>query len=412
MPPTFKQHTLPNGLRIVAEIDPTSHSAAAGFYVRTGARDENPSLMGVSHFLEHMMFKGTEDITAEQLNRKFDEIGARNNAFTSGEMTCFYAHFLPEYAPSGIELLGRMMRPALRQRDFETEKNVILEEIAMYRDNPFWVLYEACLERHFPNHPLGHRVLGTPETITSLSSDQMRDYFGARYSADNTIVSLAGRIDFAATVAQIEELCGNWQATHVSRDTRVPSAATTTLELSDEKVSRAYLLAISPGPAFADERRYAAMLLAQALGAPDNSLLHWALIETGLAEDAQASYSAHDGYGEFFVFASGDPDRADEIADVLQREVANAVASVSEEDLVRLRNRVLTAATVGGERPLDRMHRLGQVYTQLGAYLPLEAELAAIDRVTLEDIRETAEAFPLAGVTSGRLVPASAVGAS
>src|SRR5882724_3919279 len=142
MPPTtttassptisFQQHRLPNGLTIIAEVDPAAHSAAAGFFVKTGARDEATPVMGVSHFLEHMMFKGTEDLTAEELNRRFDEIGARNNAFTSNEMTCFHAHVLPEYLGQGLDLLGRMMRPALKPTDFDTEKGVILEEIAMY----------------------------------------------------------------------------------------------------------------------------------------------------------------------------------------------------------------------------------------------------------------------------------------
>src|SRR3954469_14987770 len=127
MPLTFRQHTARNGLRIIAEVDPAAHSAAAGFYVKTGARDESTPVMGVSHFLEHMMFKGTADITAEELNRRFDEIGARNNAFTSNEMTCFYAHLLPEYFHQGVDLLARMMRPALKPADFTTEKGVILE---------------------------------------------------------------------------------------------------------------------------------------------------------------------------------------------------------------------------------------------------------------------------------------------
>jgi predicted Zn-dependent peptidase len=196
MPTTYRSATLPNGMRVVAEIDPSAHTAAAGFFVKTGARDERPQLMGVSHFLEHMMFKGTATMSAEDLNRGFDRMGARNNAFTSNELTCFYAHVLPEHAPACLRLLAEMMRPALRAKDFETEKGVILEEIAMYEDNPFWILYEAAVERHFGHHPLAHRVLGTKETITALPRDAMQAYFDARYSADNTLVSLAGNIDF------------------------------------------------------------------------------------------------------------------------------------------------------------------------------------------------------------------------
>ena len=161
MPVTFQERVAPNGLRIIAEVDPGAHSAAAGFFVKTGARDESSDLMGVSHFLEHMMFKGTEEISADDLNRRFDEIGARNNAYTSHELTCFYAHVLPERLPEANDLLARMMRPALRQEDFDREKNVILEEIAMYKDEPYWVLFEHAMEKHYGSHALGHRVLGT-----------------------------------------------------------------------------------------------------------------------------------------------------------------------------------------------------------------------------------------------------------
>ncbi|MCA9294847.1 MAG: insulinase family protein, partial [Phycisphaerales bacterium] len=126
MPVTFHHRTLPNGLAVLAEVDPAAHSAAAGFFVKTGARDETPALMGVSHFLEHMMFKGTDDLSADQINQAFDAMGASNNAYTSGEMTCFYAKVLPEHLDTGVRLLGRMMRPALRQEDFDSEKKVIL----------------------------------------------------------------------------------------------------------------------------------------------------------------------------------------------------------------------------------------------------------------------------------------------
>ncbi|HRJ50848.1 MAG TPA: pitrilysin family protein, partial [Phycisphaerales bacterium] len=184
----FQHATLPNGLTIVAEVDPSAHTAAAGYFVKTGARDEDPSVMGVSHFLEHMMFKGTHDLSADDVNRAFDDRGAKNNAYTTNEMTCFYAHCLPEHLPTINQLLGRMLRPALRESDFDTEKGVILEEIAMYRDNPFWVLYEESVERYYTGHGLGQRVLGTTRTITDLSRDQMLAYFSSRYSPDNMAV--------------------------------------------------------------------------------------------------------------------------------------------------------------------------------------------------------------------------------
>lgn len=401
----FKQHVAPNGLRIIAEVDADAHSAATGFFVRSGARDEDPPLMGVSHYLEHMMFKGTEQISADELNRRFDEIGARNNAYTSSEMTCFYAHVLPERLEEANELLARMLRPALRQEDFDREKSVILEEIAMYRDEPYWVLYEAATERHFRNHRLGHRVLGTPETITAMTRDQMRGYFDTRYSADNTVVALAGKLDFDAAVEQICALCQQWQPTHTGRDSTRPATGAGDFEMRDENVTRAYIMGFSDAPAMDDERRYAAVLLSQVLGASDNSRLHWALIETGMAEEAQAGYDPHDGSGSFYLYASGDPARVDEIWSTVMREVDNLVDSITPDDLERLRSKLATGVTLGGERPADRMQRIGRIWTYLHRHRTLEEELEQINRVTLDELRQIAAEFPLRPTTTGRLLP-------
>jgi predicted Zn-dependent peptidase len=402
---TFRQTTAPNGLRIIGEVDPDAHSVAIGFFVKTGARDEARELMGVSHFLEHMMFKGTDAILAEELNRRFDAMGARNNAYTSGEMTCFYAHVLPERVPEAADLLSRMMRPALRQEDFDREKNVILEEIAMYKDEPFWVLYERTMEEHFGVHPMGHRVLGTTESITALSRDQMRGYFDQRYSSDNTVVSLSGRVDFDRCAEQISDLCGSWRATNVGRDNTRPAVRSTTFEIRDAKVKRAYLIGVADAPAMSDTRRYAAVLLSQVLGGPDNSRLHWALLETGIAEEVQAGYDPHDGTGGYYVYGSGDPARADEIWSIIEREIDALVDSITPQDLERLRSKLATAVTIGGERPADRMQRLGRLWLYLGKYTTLEEEIERIDAVTLDDLRATAAAFPLRPQTTARLLP-------
>lgn len=175
----FRSARLPNGLEIQAEVDPQAHTAALGFFVRTGARDEPGELMGVSHFLEHMMFKGSETRNAEQVNRDFDDLGANHNAFTTGELTAYYAHVLPERTNAALGILADILQPALRAKDFDEEKGVIIEEIAMYADQPFWVGYERMMEELYRGHPLSHRVLGTKATVSALSRDQMADYFAA-----------------------------------------------------------------------------------------------------------------------------------------------------------------------------------------------------------------------------------------
>ncbi|MEQ8770901.1 MAG: pitrilysin family protein [Phycisphaerales bacterium] len=402
---TFKQRELDNGLTIVGEVDPEAHTAAAGFFVRTGARDEDPAVMGVSHFLEHMMFKGTEELSTEDINRGFDDLGARNNAYTSGEITCFYAQTLPERLDTAMSILSRMMRPALREEDFDTEKNVILEEIAMYQDNPFWVLYEEAVDRRYRPHGLGHRVLGTDETIKALTRDQMMDYFTARYAADNTTVSVAGNVDFDAVCAQVEDLCGSWERTGATRDAGRPKSNAESFTDRDGTITRGYLIGLADAPAADDDDRYAAAMAAQALGGPDNSRLHWALLETGIAEEAQAAADAHDGAGDYFVYASGDPKRMDEIADVIVRECRGLRDSMDDDDLARLRARQLTAATLAGERPGDRMQRLGRLWTLLRRYESLEEQLDRIGKVTLDEARAVLDRWPIEPGLIGRLMP-------
>jgi predicted Zn-dependent peptidase len=401
----FKEATLESGMKIIAETDPQAHSAAAGFFVKAGARDEAIKIMGVSHFLEHMMFKGTEELSTEDINQGFDNLGASNNAYTSREMTCFYAHVIPENISPATELLSKMMRPALRDDDFDTEKNVILEEIAMYQDNPFWVLYEEAIARHYGAHGLAHRVLGTNQSVSALSRDEMAQYFNERYSADKTVVALAGNLDFEQSVAQIDALCKGWQHSVGERVTTIPSVKPSEFTMRDERVNRGYLIGIAQAPASNDDQRYAAALLAQILGGADNSKLHWALIETGIAEESLAGYDGLDGTGDFYVYASGDPEKLDEIWAVMSEEIRSLKDTMTDDDLVGLRSKMATAATIGSERPGDRMQRLGRLWTMTGQYLPLEEELAKIEAVTLDDLKAVCDAYPLDRCTLGRMLP-------
>src|SRR5262245_35308701 len=155
----FHHQKLKNGLTIIGETNAAARSAAVGFFVRTGSRDETAEVSGVSHFLEHMAFKGNERFTADDVNRIFDEVGAKYNASTSEEVTLYYAAILPEYLESTFEILSGLLYPSLRQEDFDMEKNVILEEIGMYEDQPTFTAYEELMRSHFAGHPLGQSIL-------------------------------------------------------------------------------------------------------------------------------------------------------------------------------------------------------------------------------------------------------------
>src|SRR5690349_6127221 len=246
MPLTFHHHQLKNGLDIVAEVNPDSYSFAAGLFVKTGARDEDVSVNGVSHFLEHMMFKGSDKLTWEDVNRIFDEIGARYNAFTSQEMTAYYANVLPEFTERTIEHLAHLLRPAIRTSDFDTEKKVILEEIAMYLDDPGHRLYERLMEVHFANHPLSLSVLGSADSIKKLERDQRAGYFPRRYGPGNMVLSVTGRMDFDEVVRLAEKYCGSWEKVNAPREQPQPLFKPQRIDMSDPKLNRQYTMGMMP----------------------------------------------------------------------------------------------------------------------------------------------------------------------
>src|SRR5947208_2429061 len=266
MPLKFHYKQLPNGLDIVAEDNPDSHSFAAGLFVKTGSRDEDSTINGVSHFLEHMMFKGSEKYTWEDVNRIFDELGAKYNAFTSQEMTAYYANVLPEFTERALEHLSHLLRPAIRPEDFETEKKVILEEIAMYLDDPGHRLYEKLMEVHFGNHPLSLSVLGSAETITKLQRDQMAKYFKQRYGPGNMVLSVTGRLDFDEVVKLAEKYMGDWPHVDAPRAQPEPLYKPQRTNLTDAKLNRQYTMGMTPGPSAQDDRRFAARVLADVIG--------------------------------------------------------------------------------------------------------------------------------------------------
>ena len=397
---------LPNGLEIQAEIDPTAHTAAIGFFVKTGARDEPTELMGVSHFLEHMMFKGTAKRRAEEVNRDFDELGAAQNAFTTSELTAYHAHVLPDRAHGALEILADILRPALRQSDFDEEKAVILEEIAMYADQPFWVGIEVMMEQLYAGHPLAHRVLGTKDSVAALSLEQMAGSFDQRYTPDNAALVAAGNLDFDELVSEASRLCGHWKP---ATPTRVyppwtPGRAEAILELKN--TARAYVLLSMPGPSIQDDLRYAAGILMHVLGGGDGSRLHWALVESGIAEEASSCYDGHDGLGDSTLFAVCDPDKIDEIEKILRRELDAIVTSLTDDDLLRACSRISTGAAAAAERPSGRMFRLGTLWGYGAEYIPLEDEVERISTVSLAEIRRCVEKFPLVPTVKIVVMPA------
>lgn len=392
----FLEHTLENGLEIVAECNSEAWSAAVGFFVKTGARDETDEVAGVSHFLEHMLFKGTPSRSADEVNLEFDRLGAHYNAYTSEEGTVYYAAVLPEFLAPVVALLGDIMRPALREEDFLTEKKVILEEICMYEDQPPFGADEKCRQAHYGSHPLGRSVLGTEASVTDLPVEAMREYFGRRYSPGNIAVVAAGRVDFDALVADLNRACGHWESVATDRVLRPASPCSGLSVVKKEIATQQYAVQLSPGPTAHDLDRYPAKLLSTVLGDDTGSRLYWELIDTGLAEHAGLSHYEYEDSGLFMTYLSCEPETAAEnlgrIADIYRRVEDEGVTS---DELAQARNKVSSRIVLSGERPRGRLFALGGDWVQRCEYRSTRDDLDAVAAITVADVAAVLEKYSL-----------------
>jgi predicted Zn-dependent peptidase len=403
----FHRHALENGLHIIGETSPSARSVALGFFVRTGSRDETPEVSGVTHFLEHMVFKGTPRRTALDVNRDFDRIGAQYNAFTSEENTVFYAAILPEYLPQAVDILADILRPSLRGEDFDMEKNVIIEEIGMYEDQPMWSAYDRAKRTYFADHPLGNSVLGTPESIRALTRDQMHGYFQRRYVAPNITVAAAGHYDWNELVVLVEKHCGEWTSSPAPRQGVRDTRGSGQFELvTRDTVNQEHVFLISPGPAADSALRHAADTLGMILGDDSGSRLYWALVDPGLAESADVSFHEYEGTGSFYTSFSCEPGlTAKNLA--LVRGVFRQVQEegITEEELRQAKSKILSRVVRGSERPMGRMQALGMTWTYLRSYRSVDDELNAFQAVNRKKIRQVLDRYPLEQTTTFALGP-------
>src|SRR5713101_2923130 len=403
----FHSQKLPNGLQIIGESSPSARSVAVGFFVRTGSRDETSEVSGVSHFLEHMMFKGTPRRSSLDVNRDFDKIGASYNAFTSEENTVFYAAILPEYLPQAVDILADILRPSLRVEDFDMEKNVIIEEIGMYEDQPMWSAYDAAKRAHFAGHPLANSILGTVRSIKALKRDQMHSYFQRRYVAPNITAVAAGRFPWKQLVTLMDKHCGGWERGPIGRKgVRETKGAGTFHVVKKDKVTQEHVFMISPGPPVESPLRYAADILATVVGDDSGSRLYWALVDPGLADSADTSFHDYQGTGSFYTSFSCDPSKVEtnlEITAKILREVRQN--GITEDELRQAKSKIGSRVVRGSERPMGRMQAIGMTWTYLQTYRTVDQELKAFDAVTLRTIGQLLERYPLDRVTTLALGP-------
>lgn len=402
----FLQQTLPNGLEIIAEANPRAYTTALAFFVKTGARDETDELSGVSHFLEHMVFKGTARRSAEDVNRELDELGSHSNAYTSEEETVYYATVLPEFQDQMLDLLADILRPALRADDFDVEKKVILEEIAKYEDQPPYGAVEKCMAAHFGPHALSRSILGTIESVGALTPDQMMGYFHQRYSPGNIVLAAAGNVDFPRLVREAQRHCGDWPAVTTRRETPAAPNHAGKQMLHRPGAMQQYTVDITNFPSATDADRYAGRLLSMILGDDSGSRLFWELVDTGRAEVAATACYEYQGTGILTNFLACQPEDTAENLAVIHDVITGLLdEGVHDEELVRAQCKLCSHLVLQSERPGNRLFSIGHNWIQRRDYRPVRDVVRAYRETTLADLAAVARKYPILEATSVTVGP-------
>lgn len=392
----FVEHTLANGLKIVIEPMPHVSSAAAGFMVRTGARDETPELAGVSHFLEHMCFKGTPKRTWQQITVDFDNMGSTYNAYTSKERTVFFGWVRTEDLERQTELIADMMRSVIPQDEFEMEKKVVLEEIAMSDDQIDRQVYDLLHRHLYGDHPLSWPVLGTAESIESLTRDRLHAYFESCYHPGNMILVVAGAVDPNEVIDMAQRVCGDWVARERRPDRVAPvNAAPGIVVKQNDRFQQQALALTFPAPSAQDPDRETADVMAAILGG-HNSRFFWNIIQAGIAPHVAAGRIDYCDVGIMVAFGFSEPDKSEQLLDAMRREIKTVVdEGVTEDEVQRVKTRTLTGLATEAEAPYYRLMQLFGDVDVLGRPRTVSERLAAIDAVTPDRIRTYLQSWPM-----------------
>ncbi len=306
-----------------------------------------------------------------------------------------------------MDILADILRPSLRHDDFDMEKKVIIEEIGMYEDQPMWSAYDHAKRVYFAEHKLGNSILGTPQSITALTRDQMHAYFQRRYVAPNITVVAAGNFDWPRFIGIVEKHCGSWEKGSVGRDGVCETHGSGRFEvMTKEKVMQEHVILMTPGPAADSPLRHAADLLSMAVGDDSGSRLYWALVDPGLADSADCSFHEYEGTGAFYTSFGCEPDQAEDDLAIV-RDVLHGVQTngIREEELNQARSKVLSRVVRGSERPKGRMMAIGMGWTYQHEYRSVDDDLRAYEAVTLSAIREVLERYPIDRLTTLALGP-------
>jgi predicted Zn-dependent peptidase len=398
---TVRRTVLPSGLRIITEAIPAMRSVSFGVWVGVGSRDEEPGRGGVSHFLEHLLFKGTKRRNALDISAGIEAVGGETNAFTTKEYTCYYARVLDQDADMAVDVMCDLVVDSiLADADVETERGVILEEIAMHDDEPSDEVHDLITEAIYgADTPLGRLISGTEETVTPMTRDQIVDFYKTRYVPANMVISVAGNLDHDAIVAMVTE---SFARSGVAGATAEPSAyrpseppapvRAPTVIVHDKDTEQAHVVLGCPGLTRLDERRFAVGVLNNCLGGGMSSRLFQEIREKrGLAYSVYSYTSQYADAGVFAVYAGCAPGKVDEVLSLIRAELSRVAADgLTEAEVVRGKGMMKGSLVLGLEDTGSRMSRLGKGELLYNDLMTVDDLLARVDAVTVDDIRDVA----------------------
>lgn len=394
----FEQHTLPNGLRVICEVMPRVRSAALAFFVQTGSRHEHPHQHGVSHFLEHMCFKGTQKRDWRAINVRFDELGSIYNAFTGKEHTVYYGWVPGRRTDEQLELLADMMRPSLPADDFETERKVILEEIAMSGDSFEHHVSNFLHEVVFAEHPLGHEILGEAATIAELPREEMQRYHAARYAPRNMVLLATGAVDPDAVFRTAEQLTTAWNGNANGGSFAPPRPHTHgTYRKQTPEFNQQSVVVVYPGVRHGDAYTEDIEAFTSLFGGA-NSRCYWNIVQKGICSQAGAAWLAYQDCGVLALYADGEPDKAARMLSALREQAAEVSRhGFTADEVQRVKNQRRTQLALEGENPRTRLLQLIDDLEGHGDVRTTEQRLAAVEAVSVESIARYLNQFPITG---------------
>jgi predicted Zn-dependent peptidase len=394
----IKRSVLPGGLRIVTEAMPGVRSASVGIWVGVGSRDESPSVAGASHFLEHLLFKGTRSRSALDIASTMDAVGGEFNAFTEKEHTCFYATVLDRDMPLAIDMISDVVLNAtVAAADVDVERAVVLEEIAMRDDDPSDLVHDEFASALFGDTPLGRPILGTEESIQALTRTQIHGYYSRRYRPTDMVVSVAGNIDHAEVVRLVRKAfdlrLGASQSAPVLRPDRAHcDMPTEPVRVVADDTEQANIILGTTGMSRFDERRFVLGVLSTAIGGGMSSRLFQQIREQrGLAYSTYSFTSGYAGDGMFALYAGCQPGKADEVISIM-RAVLDSVGKdgLSPDEVERGKGQLRGGMVLGLEDSGSRMTRIGKAELTYGDVLGVDELLARVDAVTVRQANELA----------------------